>query len=274
MNEWMPAERRKREQPDLDERLSAYYGSALGEEPLAPAAWRDLRARLLPRRIPRAQWRKLWCRRHYTRNTPAPSFVVHAFQRVTEAARLRHDESLLAFAVKFRLSQPQVRVHPLTRPKLRLALPASAAYALEAAELDVLLASGLAQYLCMRKPAYVRGRLLAYVLLSLPWLTLLLLWLQHVPLLFFLIAIILCLGVCGVLLWLMHRQGRRMALQADDLVVSWLGRGHVCRGLHALAQRSRTPSRRRWSGLSLAERIANVCGSARPLQSERLILVR
>jgi len=65
-----------------------------------------------------------------------------------------------------------------------------------------------------------------------------------------------------------------MAIQADNLMVQWLGRGRACEGLHALANRTGTPSRGRWGELSLEERIARVCGTRVSIEHERLTLAR
>ena len=63
-------------------------------------------------------------------------------------------------------------------------------------------------------------------------------------------------------------------LQADMLVVHWLGRSRMCHGLHALANYSSTPYRRQWSEPSLAERIERVCGPRIEANDERLTMVR
>ncbi len=189
-------------------------------------------------------------------------------------ARFPRTSSMLACAYKPRLRPPQVRVMLLAKRKIRLKLPIDPA-ALEPAELDVLLATGLARYLHMRRPAYAIKRFLGYSLLLLVW-AVVVWWFWHplMPRFVLPIAIMLCIALYAVVLWQLHKQARRMALQADTLMVLWLGRGHVCRGLHALEKRSRNSSRRRWGELSLAERIAHVCGTEAPMQHERLTLVR
>jgi hypothetical protein len=181
---------------------------------------------------------------------------------------------MLAFAYKAQLRQPQVRVMPLAKRKIRLKLSMDPA-ALDPAELDVLLATGLARYLRMRRPAYAVKRLLGYCLLFLVW-AVVMWWSWHplMPRFVLPIAIMLCIVLSVVVLWLLHKQACRMALQADNLMVLWLGRGHVCRGLHALEERNGNSARRRWGELSLVERIAHVCGTEVPMQHERLTLVR
>ena len=132
---------------------------------------------------------------------------------------------------------------------------------IEQSELDVLLATGLARYLCTRKPAYAVSRLLLSSVIPLACIILFLLWMYALPYYVLPIAIVLSLLLCAVALWLLHKQGRRMAIRADELMVQWLGRGRACEGLHALAHRTDRPSRAHWSEPSLEERIARVCGT-------------
>jgi hypothetical protein len=100
-------------------------------------------------------------------------------------------------------------------------------------------------------------------------LTLSVCWLYQLPLVGVLIP--LALGV--LFMWAWHRQARAIAFQADTLVVRWLGRGQVCRGLHSLAERSRRPKQRRWGEPSLSERIERVCGTPVEARDDQLTLV-
>jgi len=52
MHEWKEDSRRT-EQPDLEERLTAYYGPQLREQPLSSASWQRLRSQLGPQRPPK-----------------------------------------------------------------------------------------------------------------------------------------------------------------------------------------------------------------------------
>ncbi len=271
MNEWKSV---KRGREDLDERLSAYYGPMLREQPLPPSAWQDLRSHLKSHNSMHRHVRWPWhlLGRRFVKQKAVSPFIENAFRRIVYEASLPGASSILAYSFKTRQRQPQVRVIPLARRKIRLKLPMSPP--LEPAELDVLLATGLARYLCMHGPTYAIKRYLGYGLVALAGVTLVWFWLQKNPLLVFPIAIMLWAVLSGIVLWLMHRQGRHIASQADSLMVSWLGRGHACRGLHALEERCRNPAHGRWSELSLAERIAHVCGSEVPMQHERLTLVR
>ena len=70
-----------------------------------------------------------------------------------------------------------------------------------------------------------------------------------------------------------QRQARSLAFRADTLMVRWLGRGPACSGLHALAERSQAPRRRRWGEPSLVERIERVCRAGVEARENRLTLV-
>jgi hypothetical protein len=84
----------------------------------------------------------------------------------------------------------------------------------------------------------------------------------------------LCIALNAVALWRLHVQGQRLAFRADSLVVLWLGRGTACRGLHALADLSSAPYRRRWGEPSLVERIERVCGVRVGTRDDRVLLAR
>jgi len=163
---------------------------------------------------------------------------------------------------------PSVHISAFGRNKIKLTLPLTAAMLISQPELDVLVATGLARYRCMRKPKQVLSRILIGIVLFLSTVAAILYMLQERPVFFIPIAIMLCA------FWLLRIQGRRLAFQADILVVQWLGRESVCRGLHALADRSRSPGRGKWSEPSLAERIERVCGTKVTIEDDRLMLVR
>ena len=276
MNEWDSVEKEERERQSLDERLRAYYGPALQEQPLPSSSWLRLRSRLGSQRSARRQfgrrWR--WRRPGFRGRRIAPAFIQNAFARITNEAHLHYAPSILSCSFQSGVRVPLVRVFPLGRHKLRLILPSEIARSVESAELDVLLAGGLARYLCMRKPAYAASRLLLSSLIPLACVIVLLPWLHVLPSYMLPIAIILCLVLCAVALWSLHKQRRGMGVQADSLMVQWLGRGRACEGLHALADRTSTPSHSRWGELSLMERIARVCGTQVRIEDERLTLVR
>lgn len=81
-------------------------------------------------------------------------------------------------------------------------------------------------------------------------------------------------SVIVAILGLLHVQGRRLAFQADVLVVQWVGRSRACQGLHALANRNRSRRRSRWGEPSLAECIGRVCGTQVTSEVDRLTLVK
>ena len=120
-----------------------------------------------------------------------------------------------------------------------------------------------------RQLKYTLGRLLLARVVLLAALTLIVCWMHHV----LLVGIPLALTLYVVVAWCWQRQARSLAFHADILMVNWLGRSHACSGLHALADRSQAPRRRRWSEPSLAERIKRVCGAGVEARENRLTLV-
>ncbi len=271
MNERRYSERSK--EVDLETRLTAYYGPELREQPLPPSSWLHLRSQL-GRQSSSRYWFIPGLRRprslHYRPTMPVPGYVQEAFSRILYEARVTYVRSMLHCRFKAHVREPKVRVSPLGRCKIRLILPSQPERSIGQAELDVLLATGLARYLCrcVRRPIYtVMGFLTACAGL-LAYIAIILFWRVQVAVEIVPIAILLCV------LWLLHREGRTLAIQADTLVVRWLGRSQVCRGLHALVRRSSTRSRRAWFGLSLAERIDRVCGTQVAMEDECLTLVR
>jgi hypothetical protein len=140
---------------------------------------------------------------------------------------------------------------------------------MEQAELDVLLATGLARSICVRKRAYTLGRLLLASVVLIASIGLILFWMHHLPL----VGLPFALALYASVAWLWHRQARSIAFDADTLITDGLGRTRVCRGLHALADRSRAPRRSHWSEPSLAERIERVCGPRVEVKDNQLTLV-
>ena len=272
MNEWDSIEKEERERQSLDDRLRAYYGPTLQEQPLPSSSWLRLRSQLGSQRSPRRQFRRRWHLHRFRGRRTVPAFIQDAFSRVTYEARLPYSSSILSCS--FRSGVPLVRVFLLGRHKIKLILPSDVTQSVEPSELDVLLATGLARYFCMRKPMYAASRLLLSSLIPLACVILLLSWLYALPYYMLPIAIVLGLLLCAAALWLLHKQGRRMAIQADNLMVRWLGRGRACEGLHALANRTGIPSRGHWGELSLEERIARVCGTRVSIEHERLTLAQ
>lgn len=271
MNEGNFSNRESRQDADLDQRLSAYYGPPLHEQPLASSSWQALQAQLTPRRSLKRRFIHIF-RRRSSRRSHVPTFVRQAFTYLAHEAHVSYTPAMLACSLKFDTHLPRVQVSLLRKHPIRLILPFNMAYSIEPTELDVLLATGLSRYLSMRKPAYALPRFLLGSILPLACVLLVLLLQHGMPRPVLLIAGISCLGLCILAVWLLHVQGRSMAFRADTLMVLWLGRSRACQGLHALADRGR--SSRRWSEPTLAERIERVCGIRVATEQERLTLVR
>jgi hypothetical protein len=279
MNEWNTREREHG--TSLDDRLAAYYGPDIPEQPLPPAAWHKLRARL-PRQRPFRYW-PLHIRRrvirfthvaHISRGGTAPAYIQDAFNRIAREARLPYTAAMLHCTFKKQVRVPSVRVSYRGRQKIHLLLPASPTSSLAAAELNVLLASGLASHLCLfeRKPPFGLVRMLATWVCLLALIALALVgWHKSAPIMFPIAIVLLAIVFCTVVV--SHRQGRALAFRVDALAVQWLGRSQMCEGLHALVRRSQHPLRRGLGQVSFTERIERVCGTQIPVENERLTLV-
>ncbi len=270
MYEWKSGERGDKEQAELEERLAVYYSPRLREQPLPASSWQRLQARIgsqPSRKFQRLRLR-LWHHPQRSRRS-VPAYIQEAFSRIVHEARLSHTPAIDC-AFKFRLRAPAVHVSLLRRQAIKLMLPLDGGLSIEQAELEVLLAGGLARYLCIRKSWYVLLRLALITLLLLACALAVFFWRFGLAFIGLPIAII----VLASSLWLLNAQRRAMAFAADNLVVKWLGRNRACQGLHALADRSRKPHRRAWGEPSLAERINRVCGTQVVIEDERLTLVR
>lgn len=279
MHEWNPVERGHGEHPNLDERLSAYYGPELQEQPLPESSWLGVRTHLGPQRSSKRQRLRRWHTIHHlrlrprgrrVRRRPIPANIRDAFSRLVYETRQAHPVPSLRCSFKSRRRAPAVRVSPMGGRNIWLILPLDGAWALEPSELDVLLATGMARRFYMRKPAPLLLQLLLVSVVLFAGVALILFGTHRASILPLLIAIALCIVVLG----LMHVQGRRLAFQADDRVAQWLGRSRACQGLHALAGRTGSRRRGRWGEPSLLERIDRVCGTQVTVETERLTLVR
>lgn len=274
MNEGNPAEKEQGKRTSLEERLTAYYGSALPEQPLPPSSWEVLRSQLRARRSPRFRLMRRWHVRRAMGGGRLPAFVQAAFSQIMYEAHLPFSASMVQCTIRLHTRVPQVYVSLLRRRHIRLQLPSPIEGTIEPSMLDVLLATGLARFLSMRRPAYILSRLLLLSIIPLACIALVLLRFAGFASPILLIAVGLCIVLSVGVIFLLDRQRRAMAVQADDLIVQWLGRGRACQGLHALADRNRAPSHRRLGELSLTERIGRVCGTQVPLEQERLTLVK
>ncbi len=273
------------EQGMLEEQLSMYYGPALPEQPLPPSSWSHLSSQLSPRRPSRP-----WLRPKWQRATQAFPFTVQ--ERLTHIAfqadiqeRIRHIAfqadiprvtQSVQWAFQQRVDVPFVSVSLLKRRAIRLTLPAHGGFSLSQAELDVLLASGVARYKYMHHAAYALPQILLSTLLFTPLLAIALVFVFlrtiPTPVMLSLIGSLCVLSIA--FFWLLGYQTRRTARRADTMVVQWIGREQMCQGLHALAARSHTPSRKKWGELSLDERIHAICHTPVAVEDERFTLVR
>ncbi|HYU74807.1 MAG TPA: hypothetical protein VEL31_19230 [Ktedonobacteraceae bacterium] len=254
---------------DLEKRLSAYYGPPLREQPLSASSWQKLRLQLASQEEAGRRCHFRWSFPRKRLQADVPTSLQEALARIAYEARIPYIPSMLGCRLMPQGSEPVVQSSWLGRHTIRLLLPVNAVTTMGQTELDVLLATGLARSMCARKPTYTLGRLLLASVVLLAGLTLTLFWMHHVPLIGFPIATALCASVT----WLLHTQARSIAFHADTLMVLWLGREQVCSGLHALADRSRTPGRRRWGEPSLVERIERVCGTRVEAKENQLTLV-
>lgn len=257
---------------DVDQRLRAYFGPPLQEQTLSPASWQSVHQRLGPQesaergeRRHRIAWRLPWNRLQ----AHVPISLQHAFARVANEAHVAYTPAMLRCSLISPVREPSVRVSWLGRRTIRLRLSRSAVLEMGQDELDVLLATGIARSISVHRPAYISDRLLLTGMAMLACLALTLAWLHHTLLFGVPLAVVLC--ALTALLW--RRQTRAMAFRADLLTVRWLGRNRACRGLHALADRSRSPGRRRWGEPSLLERIQRVCGPRVEARDHELTLV-
>ena len=254
---------------DLEQRLRAYYGPQLREQPLSQASWQHLRLQLDTQEAPRQSHRfhLIFASRRSRANVPIA--IQHAFVRLVSEAGIPSTQAKLRCSLQLRRQEPAVRASWPGRRKVHLLLSLHALTSMGQTELDVLLATGLARSIAARKPAYILGQFLPVALLLIACAALILFQFHHMPLVGFPVALLLCAGST----WVWHIQARSLAFYADRLMVRWLGRTRACRGLHALADRTRTPERKRWSEPSLEERIERVCGSGVESKSNQLTLV-
>ncbi|HVB23040.1 MAG TPA: hypothetical protein VNG51_13945 [Ktedonobacteraceae bacterium] len=283
MNEWNTSETERDERGNLEDRLSAYYGPTLPEQPLPPTSWVQLRSHLrrqhslrqrffhMPKRRRRVRFKHL---PRVSYGGAIPVYIQDAFESIAHEAQLPYTADMLHCTFKKQIGIPSVRVSYWGKRKIRLILPAPLSRPLEPAELNVLLASGLASHVLRfeRKPPYGLVRMLVIWACLVALLMLIPIGWQYFdakifPIAMMLFAILLCMVV------LSHLKGRKFAFRVDALMVQWLGRSQVCQGLQALVRHSRHPQRKGFGQVSFAERIERVCGTRVAAQSERLTLV-
>lgn len=260
---------RQQEPFDLEKRLTSFYGPPLQEQPLSSSSWQKLQLRLGPQEATGQRDHLHWPRLRTKSRADVPASIQDAFARITYEARIPYVPSMLRYQLMLRVQEPIVHSSWLGKRMIKLLLPVNVATTVGKSELDVLLATGLARSICARKPIYMFGRLLLACVALLVSTALTLSFVYHLPLIMFPITIILY----AIIALLLHLQARSMAFHADTLMVRWLGREHACSGLHALADRSRAPRRKRWGEPSLVERIRRVCGTRAEARENELTLI-
>lgn len=257
---------------DIEERLAAYYGPALPPRLLSEDAWSQLRDQLGPQtqwsrqrglrpRVPgfaRARWRG-----------DVPTELREVYGELLMQTRYRVPAPDLRCRFSSSMEQPRVHISPLGRGRISLALPQQSWQTLRAAELEMLLAAGLARCASVSRPLFLLPRVVftaSFLLLlsALPFTGL------DRRALWILLAAFVCCVASGSLLAL---QQRALAFRGDRQAVQWLGRERVCQGLHLLAEHSRPQRRPAWGEPSLAERIARVCCTPLTEKDKRLTLV-
>src|SRR2546421_4921549 len=167
MHEWKNIKKSSRsgEQQELDERLTAYYGPVLHEQPLSSASWQRLRSQLVTSHSLRHRYRLRLPGRRHRRRSFVPAYVQETFSRISYEAGVSYPQSLLLCSLNPRAQAPVVRISSLGKHKIKLVLPSVAEGAIEQPGLDVLVATGLARYLRARKPEYVIARVLVAIIL-------------------------------------------------------------------------------------------------------------
>ncbi|HEX7733811.1 MAG TPA: hypothetical protein VF458_03085 [Ktedonobacteraceae bacterium] len=271
---------------DIEQRLSAYYGPALPEQPLSEAAWLRLRDKLsvAERARPRRFFMGKQLERQFRqgrqvarqflrrRQQSAPFELQQVYATLLLQANYRRSAPALRCAFSKRPIQPRVSTGVLGRGRIRLVLPSENWQMLRKAELDMLLAAGLARCSGAARPFVLLPRVLFAVSLLLVLAALPFTSVDRRAVWIFLAAVACCLLSGSVLAW----QQRVLAFRSDRLAVQWLGRERVCLGLHQLAEHIQLGRRTTWPILgepSLSERIARVCGTPLTQKDRDLTLV-
>jgi len=260
----------RREKVDLERRLTAYYGPALPEQPLSERSWERLRHQM-------GVQHPLKRRFHFSKRRSqvgAPTHIRETFARIAYQASVVYIPARLHCTFRSKVHIPVVHIAPLDRRNVKLILPSMMRGAMGQAELDVLLATGLARYVCRRRSRYTLMPLLLLTVALLVGIAIVMFSTGTLRDIVNLIAIVLGVLLCAAMLWWSNRRRRSLAFRADELMVTWLGRSHVCQGLHALANSLHTSRHQGWGEPSLDERIERVCGTHVRIEDPRLTMVR
>jgi hypothetical protein len=181
-----------------------------------------------------------------------------AFARIASEAGILSTQAMLRYRLATRVHEPVVRGSWLGAPS-----GSPCRWAQQRAW------SGMNSMCCWRQPASTLARFLLVGTGLLAGVLLIVCCMHHLPL----VGAPVALALWAVVAWRWHAQARSLAFRADRLMVRWLGRGPACSGLHALAEHSQAPRRRRWGEPSLDERIERVCGTGVEARENRLTLV-
>src|SRR5258708_17856817 len=162
MHEWNPVERGHGEHPNLDKRLSAYYGRELQEQLLPESRWLRVRTHLGPQRSSKRGrlWR--WHTLHRLRlrpggrrahRRPIPANIRDAFSRLVYETRQAHPVPRLRCSFTFRRRAAAVRASPIGGRKIPRIFPVSRPWALQPYHLDGLLGQRMRRRVDTREPA-------------------------------------------------------------------------------------------------------------------------
>ena len=254
---------------DVEQRLTAYYGPALPSHPLPTAAWLRTREQLGPQVRPRRN-PVAWPGRIALRARQAvPLDIQQMYATLLLQTNYRRSAPNLRVQFRVREAQPRVSAGALGRGRISLLLPREYWQTLHKAELDMLLAAGLARCRSVSRTLLLLCRALFAVSLLLVLAAVPFSSVDRRALWVCLIAFVCCLVTGRMLVW----QERALAFRADRVAVEWLGRERVCQGLHLLAERGKPSRRPTWGEPSLVERIARVCNTPVPPKARRLTLV-
>lgn len=256
---------------DVEQRLTAYYGPALPPRPLPEAAWLQLRDQLAQTRqySPYKQKQGVRWPRPTRRRQAVPASIQETFAALRAQTSFRHPTPDLACHFNSRQVQPRVQIALLGRGQVRLLLSEQNWQSLQASELEVLLAAGLARYASASRAFFLLARALFAASLLLAVAALPFTSVDRRYLWVFCLAFACCIAGACLISW----QERSLAFRGDRQAVQWLGRERVCQGLHLLADHGCPQRRLAWGEPSLAERIARVCGTSVKTEDEHLTLV-
>lgn len=254
---------------DIGQRLSAYYGPALPTYPLPEVAWLRLRHTLSLSEQARGPRFVRPVRRAQRTRQAVPIELQQAYATLLLQANYRHPAPTLRVRLSSRPAQPRVRTGALGRRQIGLVLPRENWQTLQKAELDMLLATGLARCSSISRILFLLPRFFFAVSLLCILGVLPFTGMDRRAVWIFLLAVACCLLSGRVLIW----QQRALAFRGDRQAVQWLGREHVCRGLHLLAEHGRPQRWPAWGEPSLVERISRVCGTPIAPNDKRLTLV-